>query len=132
MNAPRIRSLSVLSSSTISRSFSTGTWITSPGSRTTPERYSRWPVSSAELAQEAVGSVDGDDAVLPPVALDDRYRPRLDHEEVARLVALGEQNVAGFDAPDHTEGAQPLQLTLVQAREGAIAVGGLRRTGADW
>ena len=38
MNAPRIRSLIALSSETSSHSFSSGTWITSPGSRTTPVR----------------------------------------------------------------------------------------------
>ena len=38
MNAPRMMSLRPLSSATSSRSFSTGTWITSPPSLTTPLR----------------------------------------------------------------------------------------------
>jgi hypothetical protein len=89
------------------------------------------PGQHAELAEEALGPVDGDDPVLGSVALDDHHRARLDDEEVALGVALGEEDVAGLDVAELAELPQLSQLVLVEARVGAVAVWSLRQPGAD-
>ena len=53
-----------------------------------------------ELAEEAVRPVNRDDAVLGPVAVDDRDGSLLDDEEVVLLVALAEEHVAGANVLD--------------------------------
>ena len=64
MNAPRIRSLIALSSATSSQSFSSGTWITSPGLAGDAGQVEALADEQAELAQEPVRAVDGDHPVL--------------------------------------------------------------------
>ena len=63
-----------------------------------------------ELTEEAVASVYRDHPVLGAVAAHDRDRPGLNDEEVIALVSLAEQDVAGRDRPQLTDGAQALTL----------------------
>ena len=69
--------------------------------------------------------VDGDDAVLGAQALNDGHRSRLDDEEVAALIAGGEEHLARLDRANATELAQPGSLALVEAGKRAVAIDGL-------
>jgi hypothetical protein len=75
--------------------------------------------------------VDGDNPVFLAIALDDRDRPRLDDEEVARGIPGGEQRLAPLDPAKASQLAQPRELILVEPREGAIALRGLGEPRAD-
>src|SRR5436305_10536422 len=66
--------------------------------------------------------MDGHDAVLLAVSLDDRDRPRFDNKEVISGLTLTKQELPGTDGPDPSHPAQPRALVFVQAREGAVAV----------
>ena len=59
------------------------------------------------------------------VTLDDRDRARLDDEEVAALVSLGEEDVPRFDLPDAAELAEPAELLIFEAGKGAVPLRGL-------
>src|SRR6185295_18232627 len=83
------------------------------------------PGEHGHLAQEASGAMDRDDPVLVAVTLDDRDRARLDDEEVAALVSLGEEHVTRLDLPDCAEIAEPAELLFVEAGKGAVALRGL-------
>ena len=65
------------------------------------------------------------DVVLAPEALDDRDRPRLDHEEVVAGVSGPEQDLPRRDGTDRAHLAEPRPLLVVQPRERAVAVGRL-------
>jgi hypothetical protein len=65
------------------------------------------------------------------MSLNDRYRPRLDDEEVGARVALGEENVTVRDRAAAAEPPESRHLALVEARRRAILVGGLRQSGRD-
>ena len=84
-----------------------------------------------ELAKEAVGTVDGDHAVLGAVALDDRHDARLDHEEVIAGVAVAEEHLPGLDLAHLPERAQPRALLLTQPGEGPVTVLGLLHADAE-
>ena len=75
---------------------------------------------------------DGDHPVLPPMSLNDRYRPRLDDEEVGALVALGEENITVRHRAAAAEPPESRHLLLVEARGGTVAVGGLGEPCGDW
>jgi hypothetical protein len=85
----------------------------------------------SELTQEAVPPVDGYDLVFLAEALNDRYSPRLDDEEVAAGVARGKQNFAGLDRAKATQLAQLCPLVVVKSGECTIAVEGFRNPGSD-
>ena len=70
--------------------------------------------------------VDGDDAVLGAQTLNDRHRSRLDDEEVAALVAGGEEHLATLDGANAAERAQAGPLAIVEPRECSVAIDGLR------
>jgi hypothetical protein len=78
-----------------------------------------------QLAEEAVRPVDGDDAILGAVVVDDRDDALLDDEEVAPLVPRAEEHVARPRLADPADRAQPAALLVVQPRERAVAVDGL-------
>ena len=118
--------------STISRSLSRGTWTTSPGVANDPGEVEPLPGEEAELAQEAVLPMDGDDAVLVAQPLNDRHRSRLDDEEVAALVAGGKQDLAGLDLANAPKPPQSRPLVFVEARECPVAIDGLRQARSDW
>ncbi len=83
------------------------------------------PGDEAQLAQEPVLPVDGDDAVLGAQALNDGHRSRLDDEEVAALIAGGEEHLARLDGANATELAQLGPLALVEPGKRAVAIDGL-------
>ena len=70
-------------------------------------------------------AVDGDDAVLVPVALDDHGRSGLDQEEVVVGVALAEQHLPRLDGADHAGRAQPGALVWAEPRKRAVPILGL-------
>ena len=125
MKAPRITSLSALSSATISRNLSNGTWITSP--RITDDRGQIEALAreQTQLADEAVRPVDGYHPVFLAKALDDRHGARLDDEEVAAHVARGKQDLARLDLANATQLAQSRPLVFVEPGKRAVAIGGL-------
>src|SRR5271165_2240054 len=80
-----------------------------------------------ELAQEAVVSVNRDDAVLAADTLNDQDHARVDDEEVPRDLSRGEENVSGADRTPGPERLQTPTLVGVKPGEGAVAVDGFRK-----
>ena len=132
MNAPRIRSLNALSSSTISRELVQGDLDHLAGIPDDPREIEPLADDQAELPEEAVGPLDGDDPIFLTEPLDDRHGSRLDDEEVAALVSRGEQHVAGLDRANAPELSQSRPLVLVEARKCPVAIDGLRFARSDW
>ena len=66
------------------------------------------------------------------MSLNDRHRPRVEDEEVAALVPLGEEHIPGRHRAAAAEPPESGHLLLVEAWEGTVALGGLRETCGDW
>ena len=87
----------------------------------------------AQLAEEPAGPVHGDHPLGPAtLLLDDRHRPREDHEEVVVLVALPVEDLAWPRGSPLAVGGQGLQLLVAQPRVRPLEVrclGQRRRVG---
>ena len=76
-------------------------------------------------------ALDGDDAVLVPVALDDHDDARLDREEVVAGIALPKQDVAGLHLPHLADRAEPCPHLFAEPRERAVPIDRLLEAGPE-